>query len=147
MSKERPPIFVQRRGSFLVPQAPIDSELLDGFPSGKPLRVAITQPRSVPQLRLYWSMLRLVADNMETEVTTEALHGWIKMRCGVSVAIPLRSGAVDQVPGSVAFDKMDQEAFGRFFDRAMDLVVEHLIPGLGKADLSREARLMLGEAA
>lgn len=147
MSRERPPIFMQRRGSFLVPQAPIDGELLDAYPAGRALRVAVTQPRSVPQLRLYWSMLRLVADNMSAEVTTEALHNWIKMRCGVSAAIPLKSGKVDFVPGSVAFDKMDQEAFGRFFDRAMDLVVEHLIPGLGKPALEREARLMLGEAA
>ena len=147
MSKERPPIFVQRRGSFLIPQAPIDGELLEGFPSGKPLRVAITQPRSVPQLRLYWSMLRLVADNMETEVTTEALHSWVKMRCGVAAAIPLKSGAVDYVPGSVAFDRMSQDEFARFFDRAVTLIVEHLLPGLGKASLVQEARIMLGEAA
>lgn len=147
MSKERPPIFVQRRGAFLVPQAPIDGELLEAYPAGKPLRVAVTQPRSVPQLRLYWSMLRLVADNMESEVTTEALHNWVKMRCGVSAAIPLRSGAVDYVPGSVAFDKMDQDTFARFFDRAVTLIVEHLIPGLGKSELEREARIMLGEAA
>lgn len=147
MSKERPPIFVQRRGAFLVPQAPIDGELLEAFPAGKPLRVAITQPRSVPQMRLYWSMLRLVADNLDSEVTTEALHSWIKMRCGVTAAIPLRSGQVEYVPGSIAFDKMDQDQFGRFFDRATELLVEHVIPGLSKPHLEAEARAMLGEAA
>lgn len=130
-----------------MPDAPIDGERLDAFPTGKKLRVAVTQPRSVPQLRLYWSMLHLVADNMSTEITSEALHEWIKMRCGVSVAIPLRNGQTDHVPGSIAFDKMDQDQFGRFFDRAADLIVTHLIPGLGKPALMREANLMLGVAA
>ncbi len=147
MARERSPIFMQRRGSFLVPDAPIDGEMLDAFPTRKKLRVAITQPRSIPQLRLYWSMLHLVADNMSTEITSEALHEWIKMRCGVSVAIPLRNGQVDHVPGSIAFDKMDQDQFGRFFERAATLIVTHLIPGLGKPALIREANLMLGVAA
>lgn len=144
MSKDRPPIFMVRRGSFLQPETPLDGELLAEYPAAKRLRVALTQPRSNPHLRLYWSMLRLVVDNLDTPVTTEALHEWVKLKCGVSVAIPLRSGAVDHVPGSVAFDKMDQDQFNRFFDRAMGLIVEHLIPGLSKGRLESEARAMLG---
>lgn len=147
MSKERPPIFMQRRGSFLAPAAPMDGEALEAFPTGKNLRVAITQPRSIKQHRLYFAMLNLVAENMATEVTSDALHEWVKLRCGVSVAIPLKSGAVDLVAGSIAFDKMDQDQFNRFFERAATLIVTHLIPGLGKPALIREANLMLGVAA
>jgi hypothetical protein len=139
--------MVIRRGTFLVPEAPIDGELIEAFPAGKPLRLSITQPRSIPQMRLYWSMLRLVADNLDSTVTTEALHNWIKMRCGVSAAIPLRNGETDYVPGSIAFDKMDQDQFQAFMDRALDLIVGHLIPGLAKPTLEAEARAMLGLAA
>lgn len=144
MAKERAPIFMQRRGVFLQPEAPIDGEMLERYPANKRLKVVLTQPRSVPHLRLYWSMLRLVVDNLDTPVTTEALHEWVKLRAGVSVAIPLRNGQVDHVPGSVAFDKMDQHEFNAFFDRAMGLIVEHLIPGLSKGALEAEARAMLG---
>lgn len=147
MGKERPPIMMIRRGTFLVPAAPIDGELIEAFPAGKALRVAVTPPRSVPQLRLYWSMLRLVADNLDSAVTTEALHNWIKMRCGIAAAIPLRNGETDYVPGSIAFDKMDQDQFQAFMDRALDLVLGQLIPGLSKPALEAEARAMLGLAA
>ena len=145
MSKERPPILMQRRGAFLVPQAPIDGEMLEAFPAGKPLKVVVTQPRNIKPHRLYFAMLKLVADNMQGPATKEALHEWIKLKTGVSVAIPLRSGKVDLVPGSIAFDKMNDDEFRVFLEAAKTLIVEHLIPGLSKPALEAEARAMLGE--
>jgi hypothetical protein len=89
-------------------------------------------------------MLSKVVENLGTPIAKEALHEWVKLRCGVVAFIPLKSGAVDQVAGSTAFDAMDQTEFNAFFEKAADLLCEHIIPGLGKADLVREARLMLG---
>lgn len=146
MSKERAPIIMQRRGAFLVPQAPIDGEMLEAFPAGKPLKVAVTQPRSIKAHRLYFAMLKLVADNLDGPATKEALHEWVKLRTGVSVAIPLKSGKVDIVPGSIAFDKMSEDEFRVFLEAAKTLIVEHLIPGMSKPALEHEARVMLGEA-
>lgn len=143
---ERPEILMVRRGSFLQPAAPVDSVALEAYSAGKPLKVRITQPRSIQQNRLYWSMINLVCENVDQALTPDALHEWVKLRCGVTVQIQLKSGKVDTVPGSIAFDKMSQPEFRAFFDRAKDLLVEHVIPGLGRATLEREARLMLGEA-
>lgn len=142
---ERPVILMQRRGTFLVPEAPMDSEALSRYPSGARLRVTVTQPRSIQQHRLYWAMLALVVDNLDQPVTAEALHEWVKLKLGHVSQIKLRSGEIVEVPASVAFDKMDQAAFRDFFDRAVTLLTEHVIPGLRKADLEREARLMLGQ--
>lgn len=140
-------LLMARRGPYLAPWGPMDAGGVEVLPHGKPLKVKVTRARSVPQHRLYWSMLNLVADNMDTPVTADALHEWIKLRCGVSIMIPLRSGKIDVVPGSIAFDKMEQTEFQQFFDKAKTLIVEHLIPGLGIAALESEARLMLGEMA
>ena len=140
-------ILMARRGPYLAPWGPMDASAVEVLPRGKPLKVKVTRARSVPQHRLYFAMLNLVADNMDTPVTADALHEWVKLRCGVSVMIPLRSGKIDTVPGSIAFDKMEQPEFQAFFDKAKALIVEHLIPGLGGAALEREARLMLGEVA
>lgn len=144
MSDEKPPILMQRRGGFLMPCSPMDAEMVEAFPSGKPLRVRITQPRSLPQHRLYWSMLQKVCENLEQPITTETLHQWIKLRCGVIEPIILRTGEIQEVPGSIAFDQMDQVSFNAFFQRAVDLICEHIIPGLEKPALEREAREMLG---
>lgn len=114
------------------------------LPIDKPLKVTITQARSLPQHRLYWAMIALVVDNLATPVSKDALHKWVKIRCGCVELIPLKSGEIDQVDGSIAFDEMDQLAFNAFFERAADLLCEHIIPGLGKASLVRQAHEMLG---
>lgn len=142
---EKPSIFVMRRGPFLAPMTPADASALDKLPIGKALRVDVRQPRSVPHHRLYWSMLALVCDNLDG-LTTEALHGLIKLRTGYAVEIRTKRG-VERVPGSIAFDKMDQGEFRAFFDKAIAFVNAEIIPGIGSLELEREARLMLGEVA
>lgn len=144
---EAPPIIMQRRGTFLVPMAPIDGEALAKFSPGKPLRVRVTQARSLPQMRLYWSMLNLVSENLDQPVTPETLHEWLKLKLGVSHPIKLKSGEVVHVPGSIAFDKMSQSDFAVYFQAAAEMIVEHIIPGMSRPALEREAQLMLGVAA
>lgn len=142
---ERPAIQMMRRGSFLVPCAPTDSNGLDAFPVNKPLKVKITQPRSIQQHRLYWTMLDLVAENLDQDITGDDLHEWMKLKLNVSKPVRQRNGEIVYVPGSIAFDKMEQPEFRKFFDKAKALLVEHIIPGLGSDALEREARLLLGE--
>lgn len=148
MASERPPILVQRRGEFLVPQAPVDGERIRDLPAGKALKIKVTQPRrSTPQLRLYFSLLDVVAENLDQDVSGDDLHEWMKLRLGYSTPVRTRSGRVNYVPKSVAFDKMEHDEFTAYFARVKALVVDELIPGLNSASLEREARAMLGEAA
>jgi len=145
MVSERPPIRCQRRGFFLIPVAPMDSDALARFPSGKDLSVRVTQARSVPQHRLYWSMLTLVADNLDQPINAEALHEWIKDKLDYVDLVRQRNGTTVRVTRSIAFDKMQQPEFREFFDKAVTMLIEHIIPGLDSEALEREARAMLGE--
>lgn len=144
---ERPPMIMARRGGFLAPWTPADSLQLEKLPTGVALKVRATQPRSLPQHRLYFVMLDLVADNLDQDLTGDDLHEWVKLKVGCVKPIRLRNGDIAEVPASIAFDKMEQAEFQKFFDRAKRLLVEHVIPGIGSEALEHEARLMLGEAA
>jgi hypothetical protein len=145
---ERPPILVQRRGEFLIPQAPVDGERIRDLPAGKALKVVVSQPRrSNPQLRLYWSLLGIVCENLDQPLQPEDLHEWLKIKLGHVTHVRQRNGEIVGVPKSIAFDKMEHGEFTVYFDRVKALIVEHLIPGLNSATLEREARAMLGEAA
>lgn len=145
---EKPPILVQRRGEFLLPQSPVDGERIRSLPAGKALKAVVTQPRrSNPQLRLYWSMLGLVCENLDQDVEPEALHDWLKLKLGLVTYVRQRNGHVVAVPRSIAFDKMEHGPFTAYFDKVKALLIEHLIPGLNSEALEREARAMLGEAA
>lgn len=134
-----------RRGWFLVPASPIDSEALEAFPQGKRLKARITHPRNVQHHRLYWAALQLVRDNMDDPPPLDTLHDAIKVKLGYTRTMTFKDGSVAVIPVSIAFDKFSQEQFREFFDAFARLVTDVLIPGLGSADLEREARLMLGE--
>lgn len=147
MSDEKPAIMMVRRGSFLAPFTPFDSELLERFAAGKPIRAKLTQPRSVQQLRLYRAMLNVVVANLDQDITDDDLHEWMKLKLGYTKPIRQRNGQIVEVAASVAFDKMDQKTFQEFFTAAKRLVIEHLIPGLKSEHLEREVEALLGEAA
>ena len=142
MAKESAPILLKRAGRFLVPADAMTERFIETLPQGKTLRARdITQPRSRPRMRLYWALVHLVSENL-TDVPSEALHEWLKMRLGIVVAIPLKSGKTDLVPGSIAFDKMPQDEFERFFAGFLKLLNERIFPGMGEA-FEAEGRAML----
>lgn len=147
-TKEKPIIMGIRRADFLTPMTPLDAELIREFPAAKPLRLTITQPnRSSAQNRLYWSLMRLIAENLDQDVTKEALHEWFKMRLGVTQEIKLRSGVIETVTGSTAFDAMPHGEFTAYMQRVKHLLEAQLIPRADGGAFEREARLMLGESA
>jgi hypothetical protein len=145
---DKPPIMVQRRGEFLMPQAPVDGERIRELPAGKALKVTVSQPRrSSPQNRLYWSLLGVVCENLDQPIEPEHLHDWLKLKLGMTTPIRQRNGEIVQVPRSIAFDKMEHGEFTAYFARVKTLIVDQLIPGLNSEALEREARAMLGEDA
>ena len=144
---ERPDLYMFRRGNFLFPCGPLDSEGLERFPKGSRLKVKITQPRSIGLHRLYWAALQLVRDNMDDPPSLDALHAAVKVRLGYVTPIKFKSGEVVQIPGSIAFDQMDEAEFRQFFERFKDLVRTKLIPGIGKQAFEAAALEMLGETA
>lgn len=144
MADERPPILMFRRGSQLHPVGALDTESVMNLPVGKPLRVKVTMARNAGQHRLYFAMLQLICDNMDQPINRDHLHEWVKIKLGYAVTIKSKSG-VQIIPGSIAWDKMDQPAFAEYFRKAVDLVCAEMIPGIGKQALINEARAMLGE--
>ena len=75
-------------------------------------------------------------------VTTQALHSWMKVRLGMVEAVPLKSGKIDFVPASISFDSLSEEDFAPYLDKVVGFITEELIPGLGREDLMEMAREM-----
>jgi len=120
--KETAPIYMRRTGSVLTPELRMDRDAIDRIPNGARVRVEITEPRSVNRLRLYWRMLSYVRDATDCAPTSEYLHSAIKLELGFGTPVKLRNGMMVLVPASVAFDKMTEEEFRAFFDRAVEFL-------------------------
>lgn len=144
-NEPRRPCYIKRTLAGFAPADPGSEEIMKRHPVGTTLRADIKKPRNVKHHQLYWSMLTLICENLDS-VRPETLHDLIKLRTGFVNVIRTAKGTVE-LPGSISFDKMDQGEFREFFDSAVDFIVTDVISGLNKDDLTRELESMIGRAA
>ena len=124
------PIRMTRTPQGLSPASAYDQERLDQYRVGASVEVTIRQDRSLPHHRLYWAILSEVVHNQEVFSTVEALHEAIKTELGYIKPAYRIDGTVHFVSDSISFKSMDEAQFNVFFDKAMDLICEYVIPGL-----------------
>jgi hypothetical protein len=120
MSKkpEKPTYAFVRRGMALVPEMAMDEHALDGIAQGERVKVEIRQWRNTDRNRAYWAMLNEVIEATEAALTAERLHEVLKLELKVVDLIRLPSGLTVAIPGSIAFDKMEEPEFVAFFRAA-----------------------------
>lgn len=141
-------VLLERIGRGLYPVDGVAEEEVRQLPAHVELRADVVQPtrRSLPQLRLYWAVLQLVAERMNNAgrapIDKRTLHQWVKLKCGYVDDIVLRTGEIVEVPGSVALDRMDQDEFNRFFEKAMAAITAALTQ-VGRAELAAQAEALL----
>jgi hypothetical protein len=122
--RERRPVMLRRTRRGLEPVMPADAEALDAIDIGADVEVTIKRRRSLPQLRLYWSMLAHVVLATGDYPSPEHLHDAVKMALGYTTPIRTIEGGMIYVPDSVAIAAMDQTAFKGFFDATAMLLAE-----------------------
>jgi hypothetical protein len=142
---DRAPILMKRAYGGLMPLSPMDSAGLDSMPYEKALRVRVTRARSQPSNRLYWSVLKLVADNLPNDVKDWHLHELLKLQFGVSVEFNLKTKGRVVIPGSTSFESMSEAEWREFLPQVLDFLTQEVLPGLGKEDVLAMAREMVGQ--
>lgn len=132
------PIYVIRHGSRLMPHSELDEKAILELPTEFEIEPKLK--RSGRQLRLYWALMDVIAENLEQPVSKDVMSQWFKLRCGLTEEIKMRSGNIVTLPSSVAFDKLPQDQFSAYFDR-----VKELARSLGySAGMERKVREMVG---
>jgi len=109
--------------------------LLCELPQGKRLRVKITQDRSGPHHRLFFSMLGMVAKGCGRDA--EELLDIIKIETG-HVRVVHSRRRIYKIPASIAWHNMDQRKFNAFFEVACQVIEEEV--GLKQPALMAELR-------
>lgn len=141
-------VYLRRVGGALYPSDGLSDSDLSDIPARKRVKAVITEPRRQNPHRLYWAVLKIVSDNTDHPVLSnrDRLHDLTKIKCGiVHIVKSSKTGEVYQLPGSIAFDKMDNADFRAFLDKALRFLCDEVIPGLGVADLEAQARELIGD--
>lgn len=95
-----------------------DARVLESIAEGELVHVDIKQFRNNDRLRAYFKMLGEVIDATDCALSVERLHEVIKLETGCVELVRLPNGMKIALPGSVAFDRMDEGEFFSYFKRA-----------------------------
>jgi hypothetical protein len=128
----------------LVPATNLDRDFLSKYPPHTLLKCKITRPRSGAHHRLFFGLLHLVVENQERYRTVDELLMYVKTALGYVEKIVFHDGTHIFVTQSIAFDKMGQDEFREFFDKAVDLIIAEVLPGVSRKTLIKNVEKMLG---
>lgn len=134
MTDRAPRPIVRLSGGRLVPLSAWDSELLSDLPNGAEFDLVLRGKRSKPHNGMYWVQLGQIVKATGAFATADHMHLWVKVELAYTTPI---FGPKGQVVGmavdSSAFDKMDQSAFGVFYEKAAALIAAEM--GIDLADV------------
>lgn len=139
------PLLMVRSGQALKPADDLAAEDMLAIKEGKPALVEVRHPRSLPQHRLLFKLIRETARSTPTPLSENALRQWLTVRSGHVDYLPLGFGKAYEAPRSWAFDKMDQVEFRQLFEDVVRLILTEVCPNLPQS-FTDQFLAMLGTA-
>ena len=138
-------VLLVRDGAKLVAANQVSADEIARLTHGQQYVAIIKRPRNPKHLRLVWVMMAVLRDGQTAYPTPESLMDTLKIATGL-----FETGkTVDGIPfvklGSIAFASMDQATFSAWWDKAMDVIVTKIMPGITRPDLqARIDEIMAG---
>jgi hypothetical protein len=137
-----------REGNKLVAAEPTSLEAIQGLKVGETLTATIRRPRNGSHHRKLFALLSVVMEAQTTFATTQELLNALKMATGLFEI----GRTVDGIPfaqaQSISFVSMAQDRFEQFYDKAVDVILTKILPGVGRTDLEQRVNdILLGRGA
>ncbi len=114
-----------------------------GVGEGSDVWVTVRKARNYAYHKKFMALVRLVADNLPDSLAyrwnawdTEGMLRKFKRDLGYFRASYNERGEREIEYTSIAFDRMDQSGFERFFRQCVDLALHVYLPGMGREDLT-----------
>jgi hypothetical protein len=137
------PLFFKKDWSRLVPADDAASAALAKIKHGDEVQVEIKRPRNIRHHRKFFALMQLVYQNQEHYDSIDHLIAALKTAVGHCDLVPGKGGVMIALPKSIAFAKMDQTAFDEFYDRCIDIIANHFLPGVDSAALRAEVEELI----
>jgi hypothetical protein len=111
MKRERPSLIVRKTRRGLAPVSAFDEERLHDMPLNTECEVKPLTKRSLPQLRLYWSILSRVVAATDIAPTATHLSNLLKVHLGYCNTVYLLDKRKMLWPDSIALASMPPDEF------------------------------------
>jgi|SRR5215472_1843812 len=131
----RDQIIVRKRGAFLCPANRVAVAAFHKLADGERTTIKFGSKRSVAQNQMYWGVLEQVVAATGRWRTAEELHIALKVATGHVDIVQLIDGRMVKVPGSIAFDHMNQDEAQAYYDAAFRVICDEVMGGMAVEDL------------
>ncbi len=137
----------------LVPVLAQDKDVIAGLGEGDEYVARLTSPRSrsLTQLRLWWVVCGMIADNFEHpegwELTKDHIDRVLRIGAGHSDVCELADGTYQFFPRSIGFNSLSQEDFNLLMDRAFTVAAVKFGPALAQAAKEELDRIYMGQTS
>ena len=118
---------------------------LRGWPVGEKRRANVRRPRDYKSLKRWMGFARLLFEsgvqdaNGQAFKSEKAAHNYLKLLAGHATPVVSRStGEVRWVADSIDYDTLEEGEFQEVWKRAIQGVIEELLPSITEAELERE---------
>lgn len=138
-------VFLKKKLGSFIPADEDAQEAIKKIKNGEVVRVELRRPRSHAQHNLAMAVLKLAFDNQEKYERFEDLMVEVKLKCGHYKEHLTTKGKIIYVPKSIAFESMKQDDFNVFFERMVDVILKHFLPGVDEDDFRAEVLAMVAD--
>lgn len=141
-------LYLKRTLSGFSPADEASSDAMKSYKIGETYRADVVKPRNLKNHRRWWALCNLIYQNTEQYKSVDQVHDHLKILAGHCTQIVSKStGEVYLVADSIAFGRLDEAQFQEVFGRAVNAVVEHILPGIEVDSVSLEIERICGVAA
>lgn len=136
-------LWLIRRMGHLVPANAPSAESLAKLAANKWLLAEIRMPRNTKHHKKYFALLQAIFQHQDEYPTMRSLQRGMKKRLGFGEWVTLKSGEREFIEDSISFASMDQTEFDQFYERAVQVILTEILPGVDSRDLEREVQDIL----
>jgi hypothetical protein len=109
----------------------------------------VKKSRNILFHRKFFALVKLVYENLPEEMSDrfdnrDQFLDALKIAAGVTRPVPMASGKILYVPGSISFGKMDAIEFNEFYNNVADLICAKILPGWDSETLKAEVLDIVG---
>jgi len=128
-----------------VPEDERALEILEGLNDGDKVLMWVHKARYPEHHKLAWAVFQKIAD--ATGQTAENIALWLKLETGRFDYVQLVDGRVIENPHSLKFESMSQAEFQLFWNDALEIVKDKVLPGVDEAVFNDLRNMISGRAA
>ena len=127
--------FAFKQSGRLVPCTQEDKEKFDKLPVGEPFQLKYVEVRNVRHHRLYFQFIKTVYENLPEKFDNhwgdvDSFRRAMQMYAGYYDETLSLKGERHLQPKSIAFDKLDETAFGELHSKVKSVIGKHILPDM-----------------